>query len=550
MSAMPPAPSFLRALAAVSVIACALPACSLTCNVRKSPLSPGDIAMAHNDFAKAESLYTDEIKSSPEADRLHAALIRAQLRQSKVADAEKNAVDWTAAQPKKPWAVVSVAEVDWREGNTDDAIKTLDKLSRMDYCNPFEHALLGNIYKMGAMYASANRELTLAHTLDPIDDEIEEEWMLLQPRAAQLQELTAYLQRSTFLTDKERKSLTDWKDRLSRPAGAGCHLATPVTSATIPFRGIKDGPESPTYWGLEVYFNGKMRRLEIDTGASGLVLTKSAANALHLEGESKIKSGGIGDEGDVDTTIANVKSIRIGNLEFQNCDVQILGADPRAMEAQDGLIGGDVFSKFILTLDFPGHQLKLDPLPPRPGDTSANSSLALDTGVSADIQAPQDSYRAPSMQNWDHIWRAGHDIIMPVRLNKPANPWRLFIVDTGAGMDSISPDAARTVAKVQKGSWSDIYGVSGQVKKTWTTGPMTLYFSHLAAPNGGMIAFDTTRMARSDGVEISGFIGSPTLHQLTLSIDYRDNLVHFTYDPSRLVRCVDSVNITNSSDCY
>jgi hypothetical protein len=61
-----------------------------------------------------------------------------------------------------------------------------------------------------------------------------------------------------------------------------------------------------------------------------------------------------------------------------------------------------------------------------------------------------------------------------------------------------------------------------------------------------MTAVDTTTIGNSDGVEISGFLGAPTLHQLTLSIDYRDNLVKFTYDPSRIRRCIKGVV---ESDC-
>ena len=46
-----------------------------------------------------------------------------------------------------------------------------------------------------------------------------------------------------------------------------------------------------------------------------------------------------------------------------------------------------------------------------------------------------------------------------------------------------------------------------------------------------MTSIDTGNISRDDGVEISGFIGFPTLRQVTLAIDYRDNLLHVTYDP-------------------
>ncbi len=543
---MPSASIFLRAAAVLCLAAVLLPA-------QRSRLpSPhlAHVSRRHRDVARElrqgrDALRRREQVCGPDARRarLHAALIRAQLRQSKIADAEKDAVAWSTAQPDNSWALVALAEVRWRQGRTDDAIQTLDSVRSNDYCNPQAHADLATVYRMRGLYASANRELTSARHLDPIDDDIESEWMRLQSRSVQLTEVTSYLDRSTFLSDDERKSLTRWKDQLAQSPASGCHLVTPAASTSIPFHGIQNGPNAPTYWGLEVSLNGAKRRLQIDTGASGLVLNKAAAAALHLEPERTFKTWGIGDEADVDSYVANVKSIKIGGLEFQDCDVQVLG---KGAEDGDGLIGGDVFSQFLLTLDFPGHTLKLDPLPARPGETADKSAPSLETGVSSNLGTPEDAYRDPSMKSWSGVWRSDHTLIIPVRLNEKG-PWKLFIIDTGSQLDFISPDAAREVGKVSKGADVDIQGISGKVKKEYTTGPMKLYFGGLVAPDSGLIAFDTSRLGREAGVEISGFIGAPTLHQLTFSIDYRDNLVHFTFDPKRLSRCVEGIKM---ADCY
>lgn len=509
-------------------------------------MTPGDLALAHGDYARAESLYVTESQSGADADRAHAALIRAQLRQSKVPEAEKEAVAWSTAQPKNAWALIALSEVQWREGRPNDALRTLDTARTLDYCIPQNHADAANIYRMRGLNASALRELTLAHRLDPIDPVIGLAWLRLQPRSTRVSAITDFLASASDLSADQINSLEHEKQRLSQPAAASCHLANAVTSTSIPFRAIQDGPRGETYWGLDVAFNGKQRRLEIDTGATGLILTKSAAAALHLQPEHDFKASGIGDDGDVDSFVTRVSSIKIGSLEFQDCDVQVLGKTPMGMSAQDGLIGGDVFSHFLLTLDFPGRTLKLDPLPVRPGDTSATSAPSLDTGVFSANDQTQDAYKDPSMKDWEPVWRSGHDLLIDVRLNA-SGPWRLFLLDTGSSMDLISPDAAREVGKISSGSWVNVVGISGEVKKTWTTGPMNLYFSHLVAPTQGLVALDTSRLGRPIGVEISGLIGAPTLHQLTVSIDYRDYLVHFAYDPKRLHHCFAGVSV---ADCY
>ena len=327
-----------------------------------------------------------------------------------------------------------------------------------------------------------------------------------------------------------------------------------VEKTTIPYRVIQDGPSAPVYWGLDVSFNGKNRRLEIDTGAHGLVLTRSAATALHLVPATHDKTWGIGDEGKVDSYIANVASIKIGGLEFQNCDVDVLGKNLTSMQAQDGLIGGDVFSNFLLTLDFPGKSLKLDPLPPLPGVTASTETLTLATGADATTQtldaAPRDRYIDPSMKDWTKIFRSGHDLIIPVQLND--GPWRLFIIDTGSSLNLISNEAAREVAKVSSGSSIQLYGLSGEVKKLYTTGPLTLVFGKMRQAASGMTAMDTGYLGEETGVEIAGFLGAPTLHQLTVKIDYRDDLVDFSFDPKRIQRCGSSMNATGSimADCY
>ncbi|HEX3680545.1 MAG TPA: hypothetical protein VHU90_12555, partial [Galbitalea sp.] len=137
---MPSVSDLLRTAGVLCLATAILPAHALDCHVRTSPMSPGDIAMSHANYASAEALNGGESNSGPDADRTHAALIRAQLRQSKIADAEKDAVAWSTAQPDNSWALVALAELRWRQARTDDAIQTLDSVRSNDYCNPQAHA--------------------------------------------------------------------------------------------------------------------------------------------------------------------------------------------------------------------------------------------------------------------------------------------------------------------------------------------------------------------------------------------------------------------------
>ena len=515
----------------------------VTCAVRSTPLSDGEKAMIRHDLPKAESLLREEMaKAGPQdSSRLHDELIRTLLRDQKLDAAQTDAETWFQAEPRNGWAEISLAEVQWRKGLVSETYTSIVAASKLDPCNPRYTVDLGQIFRFSGLNATAKKQFDRAHRLDPIDDDISDDWLRYQPRDVKLASLTTYLAQSDFLSGDDRKSLEHYKDELSAPPVPNrCHLAGSVESTTIPFRQINNGPSPSTIWGLDVSLNGKQRRLEVDTGAHGLLLTRSAASALHLAVEERAKTWGIGDEGAVSTQISRVNSIKIGSLEFQDCTVEILDKNPGGLSDIDGLIGGDVFSSFLLTLDFPGHVLKLDPLP-KPPDATNQNTPELATGASTEDQVARDRYIDPSMKNWAKVFRAGHNLILPVNLNK--SPARLFIVDTGSALNLVSWQTAKQFAGVSKGSDIRLRGISGEVDQTYTTGPITIYFAGLRQESNGLVGMDTSAMGRSIGVDIAGFLGTPVLHVLTLQIDYRDDLVNFTYDPKRLTHCVENVNL-------
>jgi hypothetical protein len=182
-----------------------------------------------------------------------------------------------------------------------------------------------------------------------------------------------------------------------------------------------------------------------------------------------------------------------------------------------------------VTLDYLMHKIVLAALPPRPQDDSNNRpSLTTSTEQPA---GPQDRFIAPSMNDWTKVYRAGHQLLIPAALSR--SKINLFILDTGEFGTTISPEAAREVTKVHNDYDDKIRGLSGQVEKVYTTGDLTFEFANLRQKASGVRAFDTSNISNSTGLEVSGFIGISTLRQLTLTIDYRDGLVQFVYDPNR-----------------
>jgi predicted aspartyl protease len=520
-----------------------------SCTVRTGTLSPGDIAMARRDFDKAVSLYTGEANApAPEGARAHAALIAAMLEQDKLPAAEADARAWLASDPNDSWPLVALAEVQYRKAEMTPAYEALGKAVALDPCNAQAYFGVGRILSLNAMYASAAQEFALAHQLDPLDPAIELRWISFLPAPQALGQLSLYVNSnsSSFVSDQLRARLSALKDQLAASPDDRCHLASSASSTAIPFRRLQNGLQGATHWGLTVGLNGKERGLEIDSGASGLILSHSAATALHLTPIEQSTIGGIGDEGRQKAFRAKIDSIRIGGLEFRNCQVEVMEDDSKFTDLSgiDGLIGTNVFGHFLVTLDFPGHQLHLDALPPRPAQPAQDQTLATVSAQPLDL--PQNRYIAPEMKNWTQIYRIGHDLLVPTRFND-SRPY-LMILDTGAYADLLSSQVVPEVSHLQSDSARQINGLSGEVKKVYQTDPISLTFGGIKQAPGTMTAIDTSRLSNNLGLEVAGFLGSNTLHLLTVQIDYRDNLVHLTYDPSRLQHCLGGNSLSRGRD--
>src|SRR5262249_4707652 len=106
---------------------------------------------------------------------------------------------------------------------------------------------------------------------------------------------------------------------------------------------------------------------------------------------------------------------------------------------------------------------------------------------------------------------------------------KLFLLDTGAFDNDITPAAAREVTKVRN-SGDIIQGLSGSVNKVYSADNAVLRFGHLKNENEDLTSFDMTDLSDSVGTEISGTLGFELLSRLEIKIDYRDGLVDFEYD--------------------
>jgi predicted aspartyl protease len=493
---------------------------------REAP-SAAETALNRKDYAGAEGLFRAAMEKDAGDGRAHEGLVRALIEQDKVADAAKEAEAWAAATPGDSMALTALGDVRLRQGDPRGALIQYAKAKMADLCNARAYYGLARVEVLEGLHATGKKMIEQAYMLHPTDDDIQTWWMSTRPQKERMQEWAQYAEHSSQISEDDRAKLKTQLEKQSLYHATDCR-ATPASprEATVPMAQMMDGPSNFLGWGLDVQFDGKRRRLQIDTGASGIMISRAAAMFLGIQREDETQVGGIGDTGKVRTSIAHVASIKIGGIEFTNCPVEIL--EKWSVLDSDGLIGGDVFSGSLLTLDFPKHELRVAPLPERPGEKQGAPDAA---GDNAPAEA-HDPYVAPEMAKWQPVYRVGHDLLVRTGLVdtkriKDESAWKekLFLLDTGAGFNTISPDAAEEVTKVSRDYFTDVRGVSGDVKKVFDAGRFTLVFAGLRLDSPNMTAIDTTKLSHDDGVEVSGLIGAPALFQVALHIDYRDNLV-------------------------
>jgi len=199
-----------------------------------------------------------------------------------------------------------------------------------------------------------------------------------------------------------------------------------------------------------------------------------------------------------------VDKINIGDFEFHDCVIQVSGRNE--IDLQEGIIGTDIFEKYLITLDLIRQRLRLAPLPET-------------TNTTAEEEKP-----APETARFSQVFSFGHLLLMPTRVGSTASG--LFVLDTGSLTNAISPALAKQVSKVHDSN-VHVNGISGAVKNVYSADSAVLQFSRFRQPNQDIVTFDVRSISKDLGIEVSGFIGFASLKNMKLIIDYRDGLVDF-----------------------
>ncbi len=519
-------------------------------NSSPDPLGEARTLAQKADFDGAIKKYQQLLQERPKSPDAYAGLTRVYLKKKDVARADETVTK--GLEVSDSWPVrVALGEVNFRQGKITEAEK--EWVGVINSGHPSARAYLGlaRVRWAIAMNKTAKAMIDKAHELDPHDADIQKYWVRTLPRAERINYYENYLAGPNASSEEERSGLERYlvylKERSKQP-GTFCHLVSKVTSTEVPLLRLLLNPEHLRGYGLSVALNGSKTKLMLDTGASGIMVDRNVAERAGITKLVETKVWGIGDQGKKNAYFGIAKSIQIGDLEFEDCTVEVV--ESRSVVGRDGLIGANVFHHFLVDMNFPREKLKLGELPKRPGESDQLLALADERDESDELRGvakgepsehadapkrtaeisssgPQDRYIAPEMEFYTHVYEFGHHLLVPTKIGDV--PYKLFLLDTGSLNNFISPEAAREVTKVGNSS-ALVKGLSGSVKKTYSADKAVLQFGRLRQENQDITAFDMTAMSDGAGTEVSGFLGFVMLKFLEIKIDYRDGLVDFTYD--------------------
>jgi tetratricopeptide (TPR) repeat protein len=510
---------------------------TVTCTVDVSPktLSPAMANALHlyrtGKFDEAAAAYNAAISvGGPDLVLAYIGLARVYLRQDKVSEAFSAANSAVALMPGKTPAITALGEVYFRQGKMKLAEDSF--LNPQKVCDIDARSYLGmaKLYRATSNYKRERNAIIQAYKLDPDDPDIERVYMGALSHAEQIKFLQDYLSRETNDDVEDRaaleRGLAVLKDE-AQGTGRGCRITSSLTATEAPLELLLEDPKHIRGYGLKIKVNGVPAKLVLDTGSGGIVIDKRIAEKAGVKKVADVSVGGIGDKGAAAGYIGFATSIQVGDLRFEGCYVQVLSR--RSVLGDDGLIGADVFENYLVDSDFPDAKLKLSGLPAYPDaspkDAQPQASLKSDPEQSDNAH---DRYVAPEMKKYTAIFRFDHMLLVPTSVNN--SPATLFAIDTGAFGNTITPEAAKQVAKINRDDNLQVEGINGQVKNVYTS-TVTLKFAHFKREREELTTFGLDNTSHALGTEVSGLLGFNMLYFLDIKIDYRDGLVDFTYVP-------------------
>ena len=461
-------------------------------------------------YDRAAELYAKLLHDDPAWAPGYYGVVRALIGGYRAHEAYSTAEEGLRHAPETAEVQTAAGLAAYRSGDMQKAEACFLKALRIDarYA-PGLHGL-ALIHASISKFKSARTFMTAAYHVSPGDPRLIVAWA----STMQGEEHIAALQRAQAIYDPGSREARALRVHIARDKTAGNRklqrLTTPYQSYEIKLVPISAGIGRPYGVGVRAQLNkGHTVQLMLDTGASGISISPKAAEKAGLEtlGDEPAEARGLGSRKPEEAFDYLAGEVTIGDLQL--ADVPVGAFRTAKTPDYDGLIGADVFERFLVSVDFKDMRLTLDPYA---GEPPAN-----EPGDAAD-SLPPGFFRA---------FRFGHLITVQTSVNQ--GPWQLFLIDSGSSANLIDTDVARESTKVHGDYQTVLRGIQGRADKVSRASQVSLIFAGFRQDNSDLLATSLEALGDGSGVGIAGILGMPVLRQMKLTIDYRNGVVRFEH---------------------
>jgi cytochrome c-type biogenesis protein CcmH/NrfG len=470
------------------------------------------------------ALLKSQIARNPDAAAPHLQLVQIYLRTERFEEADSAVKAALQANGQNSELHRVAGDLLFREGHVAEADAEYKSAFRLDKQNPRAIYGISRTFRAVGLRAKAANLVRAAHGLAPGDAEIEAAFLALDPygpeAVARWQKLLADPDASADIPRKHHFKTELVETELAKAkllkGRQPLEFSSPYQRYQLPYRVLYDG-KRPTGIGMTITINGVKSELRVDTGAGGVTVSSGFAAKAGIERIGSSQIGGIGNKGAVGAWIGYAESMQVGGVDFRNVLVDV--KEKGSVDDSGGLLGTDIFRRFLVKLNFHEGMVDLDPLP----------------GPAWDGYAPVDRYDGPEVKGFSQIFQLQHMLLIPTLVSekqKSEQTHCLFMVDTGADFNNISTNLAPSVTKIHNDNNLEVTGVSGKVKMVYQADKVVLQFAKFRQTNLDLTSLDLADTSRWLGMEVSGTLGLPVLSLFrSIVIDYRDEGILFDFNP-------------------
>jgi tetratricopeptide (TPR) repeat protein len=464
-------------------------------------------------YSSAADLYAKRISEAPGDGEAYYGLVRALLKAHRAEEAFAAADKGARLTPQTAATRTACGLAAFRHGDIAQAQTDFRDALKIDSNYPGALAGLASVYSTISKFKTARTLLIRASAQAPDDPD----FLPAYHNSTGAAERIAQMQRLLDAVDPASDLARSLGARIATARALGDRPVRKLTSPYAPTRikliRIQDGPRHLTRgFGVRVQINGKYTvTLLLDTGASGIAISPRAAEKAGLIrlGDAAAEAKGIGDGKSQDEFSYLASEVRAGDVAF--ADYPVSAFRSAKDDDSDGLIGADVFRQFIVALDFPNAEIRLEPRAEGPQSGS-------DPVDAADTPAP----------GFHRVFRFSDHLVVPATLNDKAG---LLLLDTGSSSNLVDTAAAKAAARVHGDSSTVVRGIQGKVDQVSRADSVSLVFAGFRQDNPELLAIDMTKTSDGLGVGLSGIVGMPVLGQLKMTVDYREGTVRLDYTP-------------------